>query len=197
MTTRKTTKATPTAAKKPAVEKAVEAKAPAVEKPVEEKAPEVAKPKKKVYKDTDLIDCRSITPGELLEIGEKTQELYDWLSEGDVVGVAYKDLVAAIKMKKPVVYMPRFVIEDDDFLADYPDIQELYDSMYSKDNLRDILKLQPTRMAEVIENLPEGAKDALKTVIVQDIENGSFDSVQRIRVIDQIFGTDMLLKLTT
>lgn len=186
MTTRKTTKATTTTAKKPAVEK-----------PVEEKAPVESKPEKKVYKDTDLIDCRSITPGELLEIGEKTQEVYDWLSEGDVVGVAYKDLVAAIKMKKAIVYMPRFVIEDDDFLACYPDIQELYDSMYSKDNLRDILKLQPTRMREVIENLPEGAKDALKTVIVQDIENGSFDSVQRIRIIDQIFGTDMLLKLTT
>jgi hypothetical protein len=87
------------------------------------------------------------------------------------------------------------VIQDEEFLEDYPEIQRLYESMYSKEDLTKILALDPQRMTEVIKALPDGAKDAIKYLAVEAIENGTLDSVGRVRALDQIYGTDLLLKL--
>lgn len=165
-------------------------------KPAVEEKPMVEEVVVKEFKDNDHIPCFSITAGEYLFVGDKSGDLYTWLADGDVVDVRYDDLVAAIRMRRPAIFKPRFVIQDDDFLAKYPDIQKLYDSLYSPEDLRSILTLPANRMATVINGLPDGAKESLKSMALSEIENGNLDSAQRVRVLDQIYGTDMLIKLT-
>lgn len=152
--------------------------------------------KEVVHNDRDLIPCLSITPGEYLFVGDKSGDLYSWVSEGDVVNMRYDDILAAIRMKRPCIYKPRIVIQDDDIVDKYPDIKDLYDQLYTIDDFTKILNLTPSEMRRVIGSLPDGAKDAVKTLAMTSIQNGSLDSVQRIRTLDQIFGTDMLLQLT-
>ena len=183
--------------------KTVNTKAAAVKKEdVVEETPivEPSKPRpveKKKFQDNDKIPCMSITAGKYVWVGPKSDDVYRWISDGDVVDVRYSDLVAAVRGRKPMVFKPRVVIQDDDFLAEYPDIQKLYDSMYSKEDLYAILQLAPNEMRRIIPQLPDGVKDSLKTLAVKAIDDGRLDSVQRVRVIDDIFGTDILLKLTT
>lgn len=172
-----------------------------VEEPVVEKQEVVEKQQikkaleKTRRKDTDLIPCVSVTAGELLVVGDKTKLLYSWVGEGDIVDVEYQDIVSAIRSKKPCVFKPRFIINDDELVDEYDDVKKLYESLYSKDNLSEIFNLQPSAMRDVINSLPDGAKDTIKTLAMTAVDDGSLDSVQRIRVIDEIFGTDMLLKL--
>ena len=168
--------------------------AKAAEKPKTEEKP-VAVAKKKQYQDNDKIPCFSITTGEYLYVGEKSGDLYTWLTDGDVVDVRYDDLVAAIRTKRPAIFKPRFIIQDEEFVTQYPEIQEIYDSLYSPEDLRQILELPPERLMNVIHGLPDGAKESLKYMAVKAIDEGSLDSVARVRVLDQIYGTDMLLKL--
>lgn len=166
---------------------------------VDEAAEEKAKIKevfdKKKRADTDLVPCVSVTAGELLVAGDKSKNLYSWTTDGDEVGVEYRDLISAIRSKKPCIFKPRFIIQDDDVVAQYPELQEVYDSLYSKEDLKSIFQLSPSKMGDIINRLPDGAKDTIKTLAMTSVDDGSLDSVQRIRVIDQIFGTDMLLKL--
>lgn len=150
---------------------------------------------KRVYKDDDKIPCFSITPGKYVFDGEKSGTVYRWVDQGITEDVRYDDLTSAIRTRKPCVYKPRVIIQDEEFLQDYPEIQRLYDSMYSMEDLGQILELDPTRLAEVVKNLPDGAKDAVKSLAMERIDNGTFDSASRVRVLDQIFGTDMLIKL--
>lgn len=150
---------------------------------------------KREYKDSDKIPCFSITPGEYLFEGDKSKTVYSWINQGVVEGVRYDDLTSAIRTRKPCVFKPRVVIQDEEFLEDYPEIQRLYESMYSKEDLAKVLALDPQRMTEVIKALPDGAKDAIKYLAVEAIENGTLDSVGRVRALDQIYGTDLLLKL--
>ena len=152
---------------------------------------------KKKFRDDDKIQCMSITAGKYVYVGDRSNDVYRWLSDGDVIDVRYSDLVAAVRARKPIVFKPRVVIQDDDFIAEYPEIQKLYDSMYSKEDLFAILQLAPEEMRRIIPQLPEGVKESLKTIAVKAIDDGRLDSVQRVRVLDQIFGTDMLLKLTS
>lgn len=150
---------------------------------------------KKTYRDDDKISCFSITPGKYIFEGEKSGTIYRWVDQGIAEDMRYDDLTSAIRTRKPCIYKPRIIIQDEEFLQDYPEIQRLYDSMYSLEDLGKILELEPTQLAEVVKSLPDGAKDAVKSLAMERIDNGTFDSASRVRVLDQIFGTDMLIKL--
>lgn len=163
---------------------------------VEAKKPESVIEKKQ-FKDDDKIQCMSITAGKYVFVGDKSGEVYRWISDGDVADVRYSDLVAAVRAKKPIIFKPRVVIEDEDFIAEYPAIQKLYDSLYSPDDLFAICQMEPSDIRRIVPQLPDGVKESLKTIAVKAIDDGKLDSVQRVRVLDQIFGTDMLLKLTS
>lgn len=168
---------------------AAEVEAVMAELPVVETKP------KRTFADNDWVYCTSITPGEYLFEGPKSKTVYSWIDAGVTEPMRYDDLSSAVRTRKPCVFKPRIIIQDEEFLVDYPELQRLYDSLYSKDDLTKILELDAGQMISVIKQLPDGAKDALKTMAVNAIETGRLDSVARVRALDQYFGTDMLLKL--
>lgn len=154
------------------------------------------KPGKKSFKDTDMIRCVSVTTGKLIMEGLKSNDKYVWEAMNDVVDVEYRDLIAAVKKHSKLVFKPRFIIQDKDFLEQNPEIEKLYGSLYTADDIDQVLDLPADRMREYILQMPAGAKDALLGIAVTKIDRGILDSVQRIKVIDEIFGTQLLLKVT-
>ena len=120
----------------------------AVEEVVETVKETKVEPRK--FKETDPIKCLSITAGELGMLGIKTGINYTWAGRGDETDVEYQDLVAAIRSGKKQVTAPRFIIKDEDFLALYPQIEKIYSSMLSYNDLKDILKLDVVNMTKVI-----------------------------------------------
>lgn len=158
---------------------------------------EVVKKEAKKFKATDEIKCVSITPGMLVMEGKKSERLYSWVDSGDAVYVEYADLVAEIRTRSNYVFRPRFVVDDEDFINEFPDLNTLYASLYSKKDLKKILTLEPAKMRSVIGQLPDGAKESIKSLAVSAIERGELDSINRIKVIDEIFDTSMLLKMTS
>lgn len=160
---------------------------------VEIEEEKVIKKGKKVFKDTDTVKCVSITPGELGMTGVKTNIGYRWTGRGDIVDVEYQDLVAAIRLNKTHIYKPYFVISDEDFIAQFPQVEKVYASMFSYKDLTDVLKLDPERMRSAILSLPEGAKNSIKSIASSLISNGTLDSIARIKVLDEIFDTKFML----
>ena len=162
-----------------------------IEEKVEEKKDE--KKAKKVFKDTDLIRCVSITSGELGMTGIKTSIGYRWAGRGDETGVEYQDLVAAVRLNKNHIYKPYFIISDKDFIAQFPQVEKVYSSMFTYKDLTDVLKLEPERMRSAILSLPDGAKNSIKNIISSLISSGNLDSIARIKVLDEIFDTKFML----
>lgn len=152
--------------------------------------------KERVFQQTDAIPCRSITNGPLYLTGIRSGIPYTWADYNDVQDVEYRDLIYLARTSgNKYVYKPRFIIEDEDFVAQNPKIKELYDSMFTTDDLRDIVKLPVKSMVAEINKLPEGAKDSFKGLVSTMIYDHALDSVQKIKAIDEIFGTKMLLML--
>lgn len=153
---------------------------------------ESAAPKKKVFAPTDGVLCRSITPGQLFMEGLKSRILYTWLDNGDVVEVEYQDVVAAIRANRGYITLPLFVIEDENVIAEYPQLNKIYDTLYTYTDLRDvILDLDPADMKATIMKLPEGAKNSIKHIASQLISDGTLDSVKKIKTLDEIFDTEL------
>ena len=145
------------------------------------------------FEPDDLITCTSITSGELLMVGEKTNSLYRWADRGDEQDVEYQDLIFAVRKGSGFVFKPRFIIKDEDFLDQNPSVKEKYETMYTLKDIKDVLALSPQAMKQTILELPDGAKDSLKSVAATMITNGSLDSVAKIKILDEIFDTQLML----
>lgn len=153
----------------------------------------VLKPRK--YEKEDPILCKSITNGKLLITGDKSGILYRWADYGDVEEIEYQDLVYMIRSHKPCIFRPRIIIQDKEFLSQHSELAALYDSLYSTKDLKDILALPVSQMRAAINDLPDGALDAIKGVAASMVTSGSYDSVSKIKALDSIFGTNLLLTL--
>lgn len=150
----------------------------------------------KKFKSNDLIPCRSMVCGGLYITGAKTKFPYSWADYGDVQDVEYQDLNHMVRSRKDKsIYTPRIIVEDEDFINQNAQLKEFYDSLYTTTDLREIIDLPVAKMKSVVEKLPEGAKNSLKGIVSTMIDDNRLDSVQKIKVLDEIFGTQMLLAL--
>lgn len=163
-------------------------------KPVVEVKPEtvakVVEPRR--FQADDAISCRSVTAGELILIG-KSGTHYSWMSAGHVIDVRYDDIVALKFARSSQLYFPRFIIEDEELLADpkFADIKAMYDKIYSAD-IEEILALPNDQFVDVLTKAPAGLKNALKVTVATRFEEGTFDSLQKIQAIEQICGAEIL-----
>lgn len=150
-----------------------------------------SKVEKKVFKDSDGIPCRSITQGALYMEGAKTHMLYEWVDYGDVTMVEYADLAAAVRIKSWFVFSPTFIVDDEDFVEQNMQLKKFYTENYSVHDLNKILQLPIDKMKEEILALPKSAIDSLKTLAASSVSEGTIDSVRRIKVLDELFGTNL------
>lgn len=165
--------------------------------PVKEEAPKPKKTEanKKEFADTDKIPCVSITVGGLSMTGSKSGTFYHWLNMGDVIDVEYRDLVSAVREHTKDVFEPRFIIQDDDFLAKYDTVQLRYGQLYTPADIEQVLSMPAPQMASTIKKMPVGAQNALRDLASRKVASGELDSVNRIKVIDEFFGTQLVLLL--
>lgn len=152
----------------------------------------VAKTPKK-FEAMDGVLCRSIVDGVLVMEGIKSKNFYKWADMNDVTEVEYQDLVSAVRSNTSYVYSPHFIIEDEDFLEQFPQVQKVYDSMYTTSDLKEILKLPVPAMMNEIESLPNGSKDNLREIAGKMVLNGQLDSVQKIKALDDYYKTNFLV----
>ena len=162
---------------------------------IEQVEEEVA-PKKKEFAPTDLIPCVSITVGGLHLIGAKSGDIYHWTNIGDVTEVEYRDLLVEVRNHSFYVYEPAFIIQDDDFLSQHDDILVRYGRLYTPADIEQVLALPAPQLESTLKKMPVGAQNAVRDLAVRKIDTGELDSIQRIKVLDAFFGTEMLLKLT-
>ena len=67
--------------------------------------------------------------------------------------------------------------------------------MYKASDLNEILSFPTPQMVDTINKLPKGAKESIKGIASTLIESHMLDSVHKIKALDDIFGTKMLLTL--
>lgn len=160
-----------------------------------EVATEVKATKKAVrkYAPDDLITCRSITFGELLLTGKKSKLLYSWANYGDTTEVEFQDLQALKSTRSSYLFKPRFIIEDEELVAQWgDDFGNIYKNIEDVD-AEDLLKLPVAQLRAKLKKAPKGVQQAVKNIAGEKIMNGSLDSLAKIKAIDEILGTDLKL----
>ena len=156
-----------------------------VEETVEEKAPMVTSKKTvKKFNPDDLILCQSMCVGQTFVKGFKSGTIYTF---------EYRDLVAAVRSKDNIIFKPFIIVLDEDFINEQKTLKTFYDNMYTPEDFEEFFKLRPNQMIEALNNMPIGVRDTIKSMAVGRIQDGTFDSVARIKALDDYFGTKMML----
>lgn len=147
---------------------------------------------KKVFTDSDYITCRSVWSGGL-NVVAPSGILYRFNDYGAEYDINYRDLVNMIHRHYEDVFIPRFVILDEDFLEDFPTVKKVYGRMYTMNDLVEILTLPVTQMKREIEKLPGATKDQMRNLVATQIANGKLDSIAKVRALTEIFNSDFNL----
>ena len=196
---KKTTTKTTTAKKAVEKQEVKEAETPVVveepvekEQPIIEKTPEVVKKEPRQFGQNDLILCRSVTAG-WLGVSGKSGQYYVFENFGDQCEIEYQDLFALKSRHSQYIYAPLFVIEDEELLDNprWSDIAHFYeDQVYTMEDVDAILNLPKNEFENAINKLPKGLAKSLQVRVAEKIENGTFDSLAKIKLLDEVFGTD-------
>ena len=198
MATTTTRKKTTTAAKTVKTEPAkVEKKVEEVKK-VEESTPVVKEePKVEIKKEprqfnqNDLILCRSVTAG-WLGVSGKSGQYYVFENFGDECEIEYQDLFALKSRHSNYIYAPHFIIEDEELLENprWADVSKFYDDEVFNEDVDEVLNLPQNVFEDALRKLPRGLAKTLQVKVAEKIEDGTFDSLKKIKMIDDVFGTD-------
>jgi len=187
-TTTKKTTTRKTQAKKTVKEPDIEKDVVLESEPVTDKI----KPKHK-FEETDGILCRSVTSGKLIMIGKKTGMKYEWGDYGREYEVEYRDLVIAVRTRAGFVFNPLFIIEDEDFLEEFPIVKKFYEESYNIDELDAIIDLPLKEMKKALLALPPGATHNFKSLAAKAVVDKRLDSLEKIRLLDEMFGINLML----
>lgn len=161
-----------------------------VSKPANKTASTKKTPKK--YAPNDLIECRSVTGGELILIGQKSQLQYTWADYNDVTYVEYQDLQALQSRRSNFLMKPRFIIEDKELVEQWSSmLKPIYDKVI-RQNIEDFFELPLNKFKAQLNIMPAGLKDAIKTKAVQMIKDDELYDVRKVREIDAAWGTDFV-----
>ena len=145
--------------------------------------------KKRTFTDSDYILCRSVWFGGL-NITCQSGNTYEFSKYDAECEINYRDLVTLIRKHSDHIFLPRFIIIDEDFLEDFPNVRNVYKKMYTANDLMDIVNLPNSQMKVEIAKLPIEAKNTLCKMIGTEIAKGRIDSISKVRVLSEIFNSD-------
>lgn len=175
----------------PKTESKVEEQSSATTKePAAEKKPVKAEKK---FNAEDEIMCKSIAAGATFVPGIRSKMTYEFEAENTELPVQYQDLYAFVNSKSPYLFKPFIIVEDEDFVNKFPKLKELYQNMYSANDLSRILSLSPEEVENKLQKLPVGAREAVKNIASSMIADGSLNDIRVIKAVDSVLGTDLLL----
>lgn len=171
----------------------VEVKETVVTKEVSENTKTVEKTKtKKTFTDSDYILCHSVWYGGL-NVTCRSGNSYEFKGYGKECDINYRDLVDLVRKGSDHIFTPRFVIDDEDFIEEFPNLKRVYASLYTTKDLLEILELPISRMRTEIEKLPIESKEVLSKMISTEIAKGRLDSISKVRALSEIFDSDFNL----
>lgn len=138
------------------------------------------------------ILCHSVIPGALY-ITCKSGNSYEFNDYGGECEIEANDLIALIRKRSEHIFIPRFVIDDQEFLEDFPQVSAVYENMYDKERLEEILDMNIDDMESEIASMPVSSYDNMRQLISTEIAAGKLDSVRKIKKLSEIFDSDFNL----
>ena len=158
---------------------------------VEPKVEKPEPPKKKKVERDDVVACRNLTSGRLVYISKKSGLETIWSEFGDVEYIDVAELLT-MRSSQPKFLKEPWLFVDDEDVAEYLGLRQLYDSLIPIDEVDDFFKLNVQQAKTLIPKLPKGMKALISEKARKGIQDGSLNNLQLIRLLEQELHLDLI-----
>ena len=149
--------------------------------------------KKREFKPTDLIMCKSVCYGELFLKGKKTGLLYSWAGTGDVREVEYQDLLSWKVLHSEALFGPLIMILDDELVNQWNrELGDIYRRI-EDDDVSDLFESDYDEFVMRLKNLPNRVKETVKNIANSKIQDGTLYDLRKIKAMDEILDTELMM----
>ena len=163
-----------------------------IEKPVKETFVAKTKRNRTNFKQGDMIPCRCVRPNKVVYFSTKTDTRYEWNGFGDMVDVDFADLSAFKSSKSAMLYEPKIVIEDEELYEEWKHVLEpIYEDYLGIDEATDLFQMSDRKFEAFLKTAPTPFKEIIKVTAMRMIKDGDFDSIAKVRIMDDVLGTCM------
>lgn len=149
------------------------------------------------FKPDDKILCHSVFSGKLIFTGGATGITYEFVNFGAKRYVQYQDLEHGLLARKSSITSPLLIIDDEELLATdlWEEIKDIYEGMYNRGDLMTLLKLPLNSFKKEFNGLPINVQKTVASIISTQIANGTFDSISKAKIVDEVIGTSLMLMM--
>ena len=136
----------------------------------------------------DMIECRSVVPWKMVEIGADRTSVYVWENYGDIEIVPYRDLQSW--RKKDILTAPKIIILDADLNELWKfDLSSTYKKFLSVDFPEEFFDVDDAKFRAMLTKAPDIFKEVIKYTAMNMIHNQNYPPIQKINIIDELLGT--------
>lgn len=177
MSTKPTTKRTNTTKQKPQVKNVVEEKVEVVKQ-------EIIKPEKRKLNRDDSILVMNNTAGTLIYKSNRSGQEWYFTEYGQTDTIELGELITMNNAHGKFLKEPWLIVLDDD-AVEYLGLKRFYDNIFEFDNIDSFFEMPETKMEELLNKMPNGMKELIVGLSRRKIAEGTFDSMSKIRLIEQ------------
>lgn len=162
---------------------------------VEVKKEEVKQPvrtKRTQIDANELIPCRSTTHGELIYISKRTGERIVWDDFGNVQDITMGELKNLYSSSPKFITDVLFVIDDEE-AVEALNLTKLYNGLFDLTNIEDFFDNSATQMSNLLDKMPLGLRQAIASKAGEKVKNGTLDSRNKIKVLQDKLKIDLLI----
>lgn len=157
--------------------------------------------KRIMFDDSAIILVKSNTFGHLIYINPRTGDRTDWMHFGDEQPITMGDL-RAMRGTQNAFFSDNMIIVSGVNDDRYPDAEpsDVYDAlMVSKyykylvdpDNFNSLFNMNENEIKERVHSMSQNARMNLVIALNTSIENGTLDSVKKIRLFEELLGCEL------
>lgn len=140
----------------------------------------------------DMIPCKCVRPNKVIAVGDRTRSVYTWDGFGEIIDVDYADVQAWKSARKAYLYDPQLIIEDEDLYSIWArELDPIYENYLGLDYPEEFFEVRDDIFRKKLQNSPKPFQELIKIQAVKMINEGTFNSLSKLSIIDEVLGTDL------
>lgn len=162
-----------------------------------EVAKEEVKPNRRRLSQIDtneLIPVRSLTKGKLVYVSRATNARYVWSEYGDIEYLTFGEL-NTMRSQYPRYIKDCLLLIEDDEVIELFNLGNLYETVYSVEELDNIFRKPNEYLSETLPSLPSGIKKAIASRAKELIESDKLTDYNKIKVVQEALKVDLKISL--
>lgn len=147
----------------------------------------------KTFNPNDYISCRCVKGHYVCIRNTKSGSAYPFYGYGDEQEIEFQDLRGLVTARSGFLFDPSIIILDDNVLnlPQFTKLKALYEKTFCAEDVDALFELDDISFRGKLMSATNGTKELILSTVTRMLKEGTFESITKLRMIDEVFKTDL------